>query len=78
MELAVGLAIGVLAGLNICQYLFWSRQVNQLLNKLMSRNYAEYVSIEKEIKAPAQIKMDLDPDVDEEKEILSELNGMLV
>jgi hypothetical protein len=77
MEIAVYLTIVVLAGLNICQYLFWSRQVNQLLNKLMSRNYAEYVSIEKEIASPPQVKMDLDPAIDEEKEILSELNGML-
>ena len=32
----------VLILLNIAQFFFWSRQVQRLVDKLMSRNYAEY------------------------------------
>lgn len=32
----------VLLSLNVFQFIFWSRQTHRLIDKLMSRNYAEY------------------------------------
>lgn len=75
IESLIGVVL-VLGGLNVYQFIFWSSQVNKLLNKLMSRNYAEYVSAEK-YTPPEPKKITLDPDLSEETEILTELNGML-
>lgn len=65
-----------LAGLNIFQFIFWSIQQHKLVNKLMSRNYAEY----NQIISPAPIEqreiIDFRPHKEEE-DILNELNGML-
>lgn len=36
------MAIAVLAILNVFQLIYWSRQTQKLIDKLMSRNYAEY------------------------------------
>lgn len=36
------LVIALLAALNVVQAVFWMRQTQKLVDKLMSRNYAEY------------------------------------
>ena len=37
------IAIYSLIGLNVVQFFFWSWNTNRLIDKLMSRNYADYV-----------------------------------
>lgn len=34
----------LLMALNVFQLVYWSRQVHKLIDKLMSRNYPEYVA----------------------------------
>ncbi len=38
--------------LNVCQTIYWSRQVQKLIDKLMSRNYADYSYTQLQAKAP--------------------------
>lgn len=66
--------IVVLLGLVVFQNVHFSRIHKNLIDRLMSRNYAEYVSVTK----PPHPTVKL-PDFDsvEEKEVLSQLNGML-
>lgn len=73
MEVTV---ILVLLGLNVFQAVFWSYQCQRLVNKLMSRNYAEYVSIQKPIEEKPAISRTEYEEALEEKDILEELNGM--
>lgn len=70
------LIVGILAGLNVFQFIFWARQVQELVNKLMCRNLAEYTAIKS---GPVEIiPKPEDPDlILEEEEILNELNGQL-
>lgn len=70
-------AILLLFTLNLIQFFFWSRKVSELIDKLMSRNYAEYVQTQS-LKEPIPDKIVL-PTIDEteEQDILNELNGML-
>lgn len=42
-ELSLCLVSLILVGLNIIQLIYWSRQCHKLIDKLMSRNYPEYV-----------------------------------
>ncbi len=69
--------IGLL-GLNIFQAIYWSRTTNQLIDKLMSRNYAEYAQIQS-TRNHAQTDGIRLPDESEtqEEEILNEINGLL-
>lgn len=70
--------IAILLGFNIFQIWYWSRQVQRLVDKLMSRNYAEYVQAtalasnlpQDNIRLPTEEK-------EAEDQILLELNGML-
>lgn len=65
-----------LLGLNVFQLVFWSRQTGRLIDKLMSRNYAEYKQVEHLASSPngqTQQAMSLRGD----DPVLSELNGML-
>lgn len=62
-----------LLGLNIFQSVYWSRQVQKLVDKLMSRNYAEYVQVTKPILPTVRLD---DASVDE-ADVLDELNGMI-
>lgn len=65
------LVIG-LAALNIFQYFFWTWQVHKLIDKIMSRNFAEYVQATKPLEPDAP-KVQLPEDED----ILKDLNRML-
>ena len=71
MEYILIVCIGLIL-LNIFQFFFWSKQVHKLVDKLMSRNYAEYVSI----KNPPLPTVSED-DLGEESDILEELNDMV-
>lgn len=77
MPITTELLIGVgLLGLNVFQLVFWSRQTGRLIDKLMSRNYAEYKQVEHLAPSPnSQIQQALSPRGDDP--VLSELNGML-
>lgn len=66
-------ALGLIA-LNVYQFFFWSRQVQKLVDKLMSRNYAEYVQVTKPPLPTVQVQ---DDSHIEESNILDELNGMV-
>ncbi len=59
--------------LNIAQLVFWSRQVQKLVDKLMSRNYAEYVQVNN----PPLPTVIVEDDLVEETDVLNELNGMI-
>lgn len=66
----------VLLAIVVGQQVYWSRVTNKLVDKLMCRNYAEYVQLTK----PAPILPKALEDysaIEEEKSILSELNGMI-
>lgn len=63
-----------LVGLNVFQMVYWSRQVQKLVDKLMSRNYHEYVQTTQPILPTVQV--DDDSEI-EESDILGELNGMV-
>ena len=64
----------ILTLMNVFQLVYWSRQVHKLVDKVMSRNYAEYVQVTKPT-LPTVFEKD-DSSV-EEQEILNELNGMV-
>jgi len=66
----------MLAGLNIWQHWFWSRYSGRLIDKLMSRNYAEYKQVEQSVSSPnvPNSNQEQDPIHDP---ILDELNGIL-
>lgn len=66
------IAFGLLV-LNVFQMVYWSRQVQKLVDKIMSRNYAEYVQATQ----PPLPTVSLDDDSIEESNILDELNGMV-
>lgn len=69
--------LGLLA-LNAYQLWYWSKVNSRLVDKIMCRNYAEYVQVtstqsnlpQDSIKVPSE-------DDQEETEILRELNGMI-
>lgn len=72
--------IGFIAmtALNIIQFIFWSWQNQRLVNKLMSRNFAEYDYVIHKPKEDSKIKSHREYESElEEQEILSELNGLL-
>jgi hypothetical protein len=64
-----------LLGLNVVQFLFWGLVTKNLVDRLMSRNYADYVSATKP--PPSQTVKLLDPEIIEEQDVLNELNGIM-
>lgn len=81
IEIAVlVISIGLL-GLNIFQVIYWSRQVQTLVDKLMSKNYSEFVQVENLKNPPLpnhRQSMDQELDhVNEEQTILDQLNSMV-
>lgn len=65
----------LLGGLNVAQFVFWGLCTHTLINKLMSKNFAEYDLIKK---GPPKGEPGIDEDgvsKEEEQEILNELNG---
>ena len=69
------LTVLCLSALNAFQLLYWSWQTHKLVNKLMSRNYAEY----NYVKAPlASVPKTQDfESVNQNEEVLQELNAMI-
>ncbi len=65
--------IASLVGLNLVQFVFWMWQTQKLLNKLMSRNYHDYVET-------TQLKPDVKAEpvpYDPEYDSLTELNRLI-
>lgn len=73
------ISLGLL-GLNLFQLIYWSRQVQKLVDKLMSKNYAEFVQVEN-LKSPQpNHRKDVDQELEnvhEEQAILDQLNSMV-
>jgi hypothetical protein len=71
--------LGILTVLLIGQQVYWARVVLNLTNKLMSRNYSEYVQAEK-FKNEPRLRMENKPDdyaIDPEDERkANELNAL--
>lgn len=65
----------ILILLNALQMLFWGYQCQRLINKVMSRNYAEYDLI---VNGPREAPPKKEDPISqqEEQEILDELNGL--
>lgn len=61
--------------LNVFQMLFWGYQCQRLINKIMSRSYAEYHQIVNPPKEDAPKLKSVDDSL-EEQHILAELNGL--
>ena len=66
--------IYVLLAVNVFQTVYWSSVQKNLIDRLMSRNYAEYVQVSKP--PLPTVKLDLENTVDEQ-DVLKELNGMM-
>jgi hypothetical protein len=71
------IVIATLAGLNVFQLVYWSRLQSRLVDKLMSRNYAEYVQLSKPPPSPGLAVTLPDHAAVEEQDVLSTLNRML-
>lgn len=72
VDIILGVCLALSLGVNFYQFRFWSRQVQVLIDKLMSRNYADYVYSQK----PVENKLPIDNNVDE-NEVLEEINRLL-
>lgn len=75
------IVIVLLILLNAGQIYFWSKQVQKLVDKVMSKNYAEFVAVDN-FKKPQTLdhrkeSEDLAAELKEEEELLSQLNGMI-
>lgn len=68
--------IGLLCALNVFQFLFWSVQNQRLVDKLMSRNYAEYDLVKQGPPPRREVPVDTEA-IREEADILAELNGFV-
>jgi hypothetical protein len=63
--------IFLLAGLNVFQHVFWARQTQKLMDKLMCRNYFEYKQANQAFKPEKPRHVEPDPEED-----LNELSGV--
>jgi len=61
--------------MNIFQAIFWAFQCQRLVNKLMSKDYAEYSLIQRG-PPPKESPINQETEI-EEKEILDQLNAMI-
>lgn len=67
----------ILVALNVFQFWHWSKQVQCLVDKVMSKNYAEYAQIKEQGNTDPSPQVRLPDSSDEEQnQILKELNGM--
>lgn len=64
-----------LIGLNVFQHIFWSRQVQQLVDKLMSRNYAEYSVVSRPKEVERKIQVPLAQELPDDLRILQGFNA---
>jgi hypothetical protein len=71
----------ILIGVNVLQFLYWSRIQNDLIDKLLSKNYPDYVIAKNYPKTLEREKVKTDDDQKEieaqNAQVLAELNGML-
>lgn len=75
MSFDTAAVLGLLA-LNFFQLFYWSRLQTRLVDRIMSRNYAEYVQLTKpELPKALQVTLP-DESVVEEQDVLKALNGM--
>ena len=78
MENEAGALIFTLATLLFISNLVWVTMIIKLLNRLMSRNYAEYVQAQRIGKNPPKPQVGLDPVVElSEKRRADELNKIM-
>jgi hypothetical protein len=78
-EIILCVAVVTLAAINLGQTFFWSRANRALIDRLMSRNYAEFVQSEKalqEVVPKKPVTVDEDSIVDEQA--LRELNNRML
>lgn len=66
----IEIALLGLLGLNVFQTIYWSRQVQKLVDKVMSGSYAQYKS--SETIAPTQVKAQHSDDTPEDLRILQD------
>lgn len=75
------LCIGLIA-LNAFQLWIWWREIHRLIDKVMSRNYAEYVTSQKfsrpDLPQGPEFLAQENSDQNEEQDLLRELNGMII
>lgn len=69
-------AFATLIFLNLWQFWFWGRHTSRLIDKLMSRNYAEYKQVEQSGSSPGEPRTQHADQVKDD-DVLKELNGML-
>ena len=74
-DTGTSIVIVSLLGLNIFQLIYWSRETHRLIDKVMSKNYAEYVQSEK-FKADLPQPRKIDTSEISDDDVLRELNGM--
>lgn len=72
----IELLVGVLVALNVFQLLYWAHIVQRLVDRLMSKSFAEYQQVKNGPPPKSEPKEDLDA-IHEENEILDEINRML-
>lgn len=65
-----------LIGLLVAQHIHWSRVNHRLIDKIMSRNYADYVKSENLAK-PSPQRQPQNPDINVSDPVLDELNSSL-
>lgn len=78
MDAFAEVLIVLLLLINVVQGYYWTKEIQKLIDKHMSKNYAEYVA-SKEYRAvlPRPTLLDAQEEHVHEEEILSELNQML-
>lgn len=72
--------IVTLAVMNVAQLVFWAIYTHKLINKIMSKNFAEYDLVTKGPPPPEKEAVGFSDyqDTLEEEEILAELNGQVM
>ncbi len=78
IEWAWLLITALLGALNLFQLVYWSRQVHKLIDKLMSRNYADYVTVQRPAMPDLpQASIFNEQTIDQDKD-LAALNNIMV
>ena len=70
------LVVVLLTGLNVYQLWYWSRQCQRLIDKIMSKNYTEFVQTENLAK-PSPPRPNQSLELDPSDPLLDELNSMI-
>jgi len=64
-----------LIGLNVFQAVHWSRQVQTLVDKLMSRNYAEYSTLAQPKEQVQKVRPPMEPELPDDLRVLQGFNA---